>query len=428
MSVKCKHCGSENLWSRGTRRDGTKSYQCRNCPNWTYITPEEQAMEGSEAEYGDNFINIVCASKRVMSKEDILSAFEIDLNEWEVESYKIKTSEGYRKDRKVEWEVDDGTVTKGRVEDTGKMLVVPLYHIQVRLVKKVKEIEAKNILEMLAEDAKKFAPKYPEINYPQYRDGMLYEIDLPDIHFGRLTWNEESGEDYDIKIAYQVVNTVLDKLLAYAKQFPVSRILLPLGNDFFNVDSKLETTTRGTPQQEDTRWQKTFNLGRKLACMMIDKCSSIAPVDVLIVVGNHDEQRMFYLGAVLEGWYSNNLNVSINNEAIKRKYYKFGQNLIGFTHGYWEKLHKLPYIMAVEQPDAWATTKNREWHTGDKHHKKDLLMQADEGEGMMIRILRSLAGTDTWTFDSGFVGPARAGESFLWHPDDGVIAQFTATP
>jgi hypothetical protein len=221
---------------------------------------------------------------------------------------------------------------------------------------------------------------------------------------------------------------VLDRLLLYARQFPISRILLPLGNDFFNVDSKLETTTRGTPQQEDTRWQKTFKLGRELVCTIIDKCSTIAPVDVMIVVGNHDEQRMYYLGATLEGWYHNNPNVVINNEAKKRKYYKFEKNLIGFTHGYWEKLPKLPYVMALEQKEAWSQCSNFEWHLGDKHHKKDLTVKTDEGSGMTIRILRSLAGIDTWTFDMGFIGPKHAAESFLWHPTDGVIGQFTAYP
>ena len=70
----------------------------------------------------------------------------------------------------------------------------------------------------------------------------------------------------------------------------------------------------------------------------------------------------------------------------------------------------------------------REWHTGDKHHKKDIVYAANERCGVMVRILRSLAAVDAWTFDKGFVGAVRAGESFMWHPEDGLIAQFTAMP
>jgi len=160
-----------------------------------------------------------------------------------------------------------------------------------------------------------------------------------------LTWEEESGANYDIKIARKVVHAALDQLLDYAARYDVEKIVFPFGNDYFNVDNKLNTTTHGTPQQEDTRWQKTFRLGRLLAVEMIDKCSVLAPVDVLIIPGNHDEERSFYLGDALECWYHKNRNVMVNNKAMKRKYYPFGVNLIGFTHGYHEKYDKLPAMM-----------------------------------------------------------------------------------
>jgi len=113
----------------------------------------------------------------------------------------------------------------------------------------------------------------------------------------------------------------------------------------------------------------------------------------------------------------------------KRKYYKFGKNLIGYTHGSDEKLDRLPLLMASEQPELWAQTKFREWHTGDKHNKKDIsYISTNENSGMVVRILRSLASADAWTFNKGYIGALRASESFLWHPEDGLIAQFTATP
>lgn len=385
--------------------------------------------ESSTYEEGQDFINVVCASKRILSQEDIIKQFNIDLSVWEVERFKVKTSEGYRKDRQVSWHVENGNVTKGDVEDTGKMLVVPLYHVEVRLVKKKKEVIAKNAIAIMMEDIKSFAPHYPIINYQKYNDGCLYEIDMFDVHFGRLTWEEESGESYDVKLAKNIITSTLHKLLSHAQNEKISKIVFPVGNDFFNVDSKFNTTTAGTPQQEDTRWQKTFRLGRKMMVEMIDSCSAIAPVDVVVVPGNHDEQRSFYLGEALECWYNNNPNVNINNDAKKRKYYKFGKNLIGYTHGSDEKLDRLPLLMANEQPELWAQTKFREWHTGDKHNRKDIsYISTNENNGMVVRILRSLASADAWTFNKGYIGALRASESFLWHPEDGLIAQFTATP
>jgi hypothetical protein len=320
----------------------------------------------------------------------------------------------------------DGHVTSGDVEDSGKMLVVPLYHMELRLVRKQEEIRAHNAIEDMIQDAKEFAPRYPKIKYTPRKDKMLYEIAMPDIHFGRLTWHEESGQDFDIKIAESVVRETLQQLLQYSKNFEIGKILFPLGNDFFNSNNKSNTTVNGTLQQEDTRWQKTFRAGRRLATEMIDACAEIAPVDVLFVLGNHSEEKEFYLGDALECWYHNNKNVQIDNGAMSRKYYSFGKVLLGFTHGNTEATKKLPNLMQFEVPKLWGDSIYREWHTGDKHHKMDFVLEVDEQVGIVIRILRSLVPADAWTFSHGFVGSQRAAEAFLWHPESGLIAQFTA--
>lgn len=196
--------------------------------------------------------------------------------------------------------------------------------------------------------------------------GMLLEVDFPDLHFGKLTWEEESGENYDIKIAAETVESAVEALMGYAAGHRIERILLPLGNDFFNVDNKDNTTVHGTPQQEDTRWQKTFRTGRRLAVQIIEGLAEAAPVDVLIIPGNHDETRMFYLGDVLDVKYEGSARVRVDNHAMKRKYYVFGRTLLGLTHGYHEKYEKLSFIMATERAEDWARTQHREWHLGDK--------------------------------------------------------------
>ena len=255
---------------------------------------------------------------------------------------------------------------------------------------------------------------------------MLYEIAIFDAHIGKLTWGEESGENSDLKTQTKRVIEVLEELLSYTKDYPVEKILLTVGNDWFNSDSKFDTTTAGTAQSEDTRWQKTYRAGRVLAVQMIDMCSVVAPVDVLVVTGNHDETRTFMMGDALQCWYRTDPNVSVDNSAKRRKYYKYGTSLIGFTHGYEEKISKLPGLMATEVPDLWAGTQFREWHTGDKHHKEDMWFRAHEENGVTVRIIRSLSPTDYWHYSKGFVGALQAAESFLWSKDHGVVAQFTA--
>jgi hypothetical protein len=381
--------------------------------------------ENSSFEQGNDFINIVCASERMLSKEDIIRKFSIDLTEWEIERFKVKTSEGYRKDRSVIWKVSAGKVTTGDVNDSGKMLVVPLYHVEVRFIKKKIQVALKTLKQEMMEECKKFSFKYANINYVKVKEKFMLEPDIPDLHFGKQTWREESGEDYDIKIAEKIAVDTIDDLLSQTQYYSFDKILFPIGNDYFNVNSKLNTTVNNTAQDEDTRSAKTFVAGRKLAIKMIDRLSLVAPVDVIIVPGNHDEERVFYMGDALECWYHNCKNVTVNNKAMKRKYYSYGKNLIGFTHGSEEKLEKLPLIMSLEQKELWASSTFREWQTGDKHHKEELKtsMREKEIQGVMVRILKSLTASDAWHFSKGFLHD-RGAEAFVRHFDRGLVAQF----
>ena len=66
--------------------------------------------------------------------------------------------------------------------------------------------------------------------------------------------------------------------------------------------------------------------------------------------GNHDEERIWYLGEYLEAWYHKNPNVTVNNRP-KEKILFFGSVLLGLTHGYSEKIQELGSLMAYEVPD-----------------------------------------------------------------------------
>lgn len=386
----------------------------------------ELSSEKSTYEQGRDFINVICSSERILSQEDIIKQFNIDTTIWEVDKYTMRVHEGYRKDRRVQWRVENGKVLEGNVDDTGKMLVVPLYSVEVHLVRKVKESNIRNILQEFLKEAKSFVPVYKKIEYENLDENYLLEINLPDLHFGRGTWSEESGIDSGNASLRKDALTVVDKLLQYGKLFKIGKIVIPLGNDYYNADGHTNATASGTPMQEDDRPNKTFREGWKLAIEIIDRCSEIAPVDVLLVPGNHDANRLFYLGEVLSCWYDKNPNVKIDNTSKQRKYFSFGNCLVGFAHGSEERMEKLPMIMATEVPAMWAESKFREFHCGHWHQKKDAFYFTLSDTGVMVRVLRSLAVPDKWSIGKGFVNDLRCGESFVWNKQEGLVAQFTA--
>jgi len=116
----------------------------------------------------------------------------------------------------------------------------------------------------------------------------------------------------------------------------------------FHVDTPSNTTTAGTKLDADTRWAKAYTEGCDLISKCIEKIASQFEVEVKVVSGNHDETKCFYMGSYLTAWFKNHKNVHIDNEPTRRKYFGFGKNLIGFTHGNDAKLEDLPLILMRE--------------------------------------------------------------------------------
>jgi hypothetical protein len=301
-----------------------------------------------------------------------------------------------------------------------------MYNVKAWLVRKTEEIRKSSVVEEMLKEVAKKAIRVPKLRYKKHKEGCVYELDVPDLHFGKLTWGEETGMDYDIKIARQMALTAIDRLLQYMQYHEVNQILLPWGNDFYNVDTEAETTAKGTPQQEDTRWKKTFREGRILTQQIIDLCSQYAQTDVVFIPGNHDKQRLYFLGECMVAAFSKNPNVTIDNGPRTRKYRHYQNVLLGFCHGSDERPEKLPTIMSMEQKEAWSQSVYREWHLGDKHHSKQLELKHEEQLACTVRYLSSLTATDAWHFDNLFVGSNLAATSFVWHPLYGLQAEYHA--
>jgi len=345
---------------------------------------------------------------RVVTVEKLLEIYNIDLEIWEIEKQIINT-----------WEV-------GAKGPDSKITTTPLFQVKLWLKKKQVLFELHNVRREFLEDLKKLSPQVPSNFRKQPQEGKLLEITVFDLHFGKVAWHEEVGENYNIEIATQRFNDCIDYFIDLYRGTSLDRILLPISNDFFNSDRShpFNSTTSGTPQEEDTRWQNTFRKGRELLITNIQKLSKIAPVEVKVVPGNHDYERSFYLGDSLEGWFHNDQNVDIDNSPSPRKYFSYGKNLIGFTHGNNEKLADLPMIMAQENPTAWAMSYYREFHLGHLHHKKEGRFNAtNELQGVMVRHMSSLSGTDSWHHKKGYVGARKSAEAFLWDKEKGLLNQ-----
>jgi len=311
-----------------------------------------------------------------------------------------------------------------------EMGVAPEYRVERVLVNKwgVPGRESKQIKVWLKTDADELAlaerlraslEKNPAVlRRPDLEPGELFAVlSLPDLHVGMLAWHRETGENYDTEIALGRMNAAAASLLSRLSGLRVSEIVFPVGNDIFHADTHENTTTAGTRVDVDSRWQKSFQMvAEALIKGPVSWAAEVAPVRVIIVPGNHDYQRAFYLGEVMRWYYEGRkLPVEVDNSPRLRKYYRRGGVLLGFTHGAWVKPNQLPLIMATEAPEDWAGSVWREWLLGHYHRKREMAWNStEEVGGVRLRVLPSLATPDAWHYQQGFVGGIREGTLSLY--------------
>ena len=268
--------------------------------------------------------------------------------------------------------------------------------------------EMPNIKADLLDYIKTRSVKVPKVKYKKSKDPICYEISLPDIHYGKIT-----DEPMNI-IEEHYIQAIMD-LHKKADGLEIDRFLLPVGNDGLNSEGMSRATTKGTPQQDSMRWRESFRGYWHLVSKAIDYLAQFAPVDVIVVQGNHDFERMFYAGEVLDAIYKNNKNVTVDNSLDARKYYEYGINMIMFTHGDKEKTQELPLLIATEQPAMWSRAKVREVHCGHRH--KEML---NEYMGTKVRFIPSICGNDLWHKTQGYVGTLRCGQAYIWNKNRGL--------
>lgn len=367
----------------------------------------------SVTEHGNQRDVVAITTERVKTLEDLVRVCEIDLDQWEV----------------IEWHANKWEM--GYKNALHQAHSLPLFQVKARLRRKVELISARIEIAALKAEAINAVAGHQRVIYaPRPEGDCALEIDIFDLHLGKLAWAKETGyENYDLKIARREFESALETLIQRTSSHSFARCILPVGNDFFQTDNLVSETTHGTRQDTEGRFHKTAHIGREMMVYAINRLREVAPhVDVVIAPGNHDQLSAWHLGDSLYCWFHDYPDVAVYNEPTLRKYVEFGNVLLMFTHGNRGKQLDYPLLMATEKPAEWGRTKYREAHIGHLHktQMRDSL-KVNENHGARVRIISSLCAADAWHSEMQFVGNLRQAEAFVWNKNEGQIAHATYT-
>ncbi len=267
-----------------------------------------------------------------------------------------------------------------------------------------------------------YSPIYPTIDRDNIADGHLLVVDPADIHIGKLATAYETGDSYNVEIATKRVLDGVRGIIQKAHGFNIDQILFIAGNDILHTDTPKRTTTSGTPQDTDGMFYENFLCAKKLYIEVIELLMQVADIHFVFNPSNHDYQSGFFLADVIQSWFRNSSNITFDCSIAHRKYYQYGENLIGSTHGDGAKSQDLPMLMAVEAKDMWAVTNHKYVYSHHLHHK----ISKDYVGGVTVESLRSPSGTDSWHHRNGYgVGGVKAVEGFIHHKQYGQVARLS---
>jgi hypothetical protein len=374
---------------RGSGKHSDKAWQKHFSKFEDFCLAAGVNQPSAVSEINGNSWNVFIPSTTLCSADDVIKYCKVDLSVWELDRFRAKD------------------VSK---DDEQKFQISAFFKKRKNIIEIQKEIQAlKNLAESHSIE--------PDKEYDYSSDsGNMLEINIPDVHFGKLAWPDETGyEPYDIKIASVMYQRAVRALIDRTKGTKYEQVLYVIGNDMLNADDLEGRTTSGTQVTNDARYHKVFSVVRTTVIWAIEELRKIAPIKVLVVAGNHDQLSSWHLGDSVQCYFHAYKDVIVENSPRQRKYHEFGTVMLGFTHGDKGSLEDYPLLMATEQPEMFGRTKFREMHTGHTHRTK-----LDEKHGVRVRVLPALCPADDWHSENSYVGNLRNAEAYTWSRKEGL--------
>lgn len=245
---------------------------------------------------------------------------------------------------------------------------------------------------------------------------------ITDYHIGMLSWSEETGEDWDVRIAEDLL---VGWFAAAIKAAPAAAtgILAQLG-DLLHWDGlDAVTPTSRHLLDADTRFQKvvriTIRALRRIVAMLLEKH---ARVHIIMAEGNHDPASSIWLREWLHALYENEPRVHVDLSPDPFYCYEHGATSLFFHHGHKRKVGNIDDVFAAKFREVFGRTRHSYAHMGHMHH-----IETKESNLMIIEQHRTLAAKDAYASRGGWMA-GRDAKVITYHKEYGEVGRVVVSP
>ncbi len=245
---------------------------------------------------------------------------------------------------------------------------------------------------------------------------------LTDYHLGMLAWHEETGADWDMKIAEDLL---IRWFAAAIEATPAAQVgILGQLGDFLHIDN-LDALTPASKHvlDADTRLQKVVRVAIRLMRGIIGMLLAKHPqVHIIMADANHDPVGSIWLREWLAAHYEHEPRVTVDLGADGYYCYEHGRTSLFFHHGHKRKPEAVDDVFVAKFREVFGRTKHSYAHMGHMHHAKTL-----ESPLMIVEQHRTLAAPDAYASRGGHVS-GRSAQAITYSRDYGEVGRVVITP
>ena len=288
------------------------------------------------------------------------------------------------------------------------------------LFKDVSEVDKIKNFKDVIDELKKDLPKEGKIKIPKIKNkNLCNQYTLTDFHLGMMAWGEESGDDWDLKIAEETLIKFFK--VAISKSPDANECIFAEIGDFLHWDGmEAVTPTSKHVLDADTRFTKlvrvSIRLTRRILKMLLKKYRKVT---LIMAEGNHNPASSIWMREVFSSFYEDEDRLVIDTNPDPYYCTTFGDVCLFYHHGHKKKMDSLDSVFVSKFKKEYGGSKYVYGHTGHLHHNRVL-----ESNLMTIEQHRTLAAKDAHASRGGYRS-GRDAKVITYHKDYGEVGRQT---
>lgn len=226
---------------------------------------------------------------------------------------------------------------------------------------------------------------------------------ITDYHIGMNSWWEETGENWDISIAENLLYAWFKEAVLRTPNAKVG-VIGQLG-DFLHWDGLLPLTPASRHVVDaDTRYRLIVRVAirvlRRVIALLLQKHEH---VHLICAEGNHDESSSIVLSECFGAFYEDDPRVTVDLTGDIYYCYEWGKTSLFFHHGHRKKVTNVHDVFAAKFREVFGRTKYSYGHIGHLHHA-----EMKETNLMKVEQHRTLAAKDAYASRGGYLSDREA--------------------